>query len=104
MFRTFIKHKKKDNQTITGLKEHGQLHSDARSKANILNRQFQSVLTDNITITEENCKNGNFVNLHTSHPLAPEITIPTPGIEKLLLSLNQRDQIPSVRESKGIGN
>jgi len=26
----FINYKKKDNQTITGLKEHGQLHSDLK--------------------------------------------------------------------------
>jgi len=52
-FWTFIK-TLKGNQTITGLKENGQLHSDPKSKANTLNRQFQSVFTDNSTVTAEN--------------------------------------------------
>jgi len=87
-FWTFIKHKKKDNQTIIGLKEHGQLHSDPKSKANILNRQFQSVFTDNITVSADDFKKGKYINPQSTHPVAPEISITTPGITKLLLALN----------------
>lgn len=87
-FWTFIKHKKKDNQTITGLKRHGQLHSDPKSKANILNRQFKSVFTDYIKITADDFKKGDYVNPQSTHPVVPEISITTNGITKLLLALN----------------
>jgi hypothetical protein len=57
-------------------------------KQNILNRQFQSVFTDNITVTADDFKKGNYINPQSTHPVAPEISITTWGISKLLLALN----------------
>ncbi|XP_060568897.1 uncharacterized protein LOC132727429, partial [Ruditapes philippinarum] len=57
-------------------------------KQNILNRQFQSVFTDNITVTADDFKKGNYINPQSTHPVAPEISITTRGIRKLLLALN----------------
>jgi len=42
---TLVKNSKQDSQGISPLLENGQLHSDDRKKANILNQQFRSVFT-----------------------------------------------------------
>jgi len=87
-FWTYIKHKKKDNSTISGLRDKGQLHSDPKSKANILNHQFHSVFTEDPQIDEEQFSQGDYVKSSSNHPKAPDITITRNGVEKLLQSLN----------------
>ena len=52
-FRTYIKHRNKDNSTIPGLKFKGCLFTDPKQKADILNTQFQSVFSDHIKISEK---------------------------------------------------
>ena len=50
--RTYIKHRKEDNSTIPGLKCKG--FTDPKQKADILNRQFQSVLPDHMRSVNRN--------------------------------------------------
>jgi len=86
-FWTYIKHKRKDNSAIPGLRDKGLLHTDAKQKADILNRQFQSVFSTNTPISAENYK-SQYSNTDKSYPVASDINITCNGIEKLLESLN----------------
>ena len=45
----YIKSKRQDGNGVSPLKENGQLHSDSRRKAEILNNQFCSVFTSEDT-------------------------------------------------------
>ena len=47
--RRYIKSKRQDGNGVSPLKENGQLHSDSRRKAEILNNQFCSVFTSEDT-------------------------------------------------------
>ena len=51
-FWTYIKHRKKYNSTIPGLKFKGCLFTYPKQKADILNRQFQSVFSEHMQISE----------------------------------------------------
>jgi hypothetical protein len=42
---SYIKSQKSESSNITILRQNGQLHSDTKTKANILNEQFQKALT-----------------------------------------------------------
>ena len=44
---------KEDRKGITPLRSDGLLHSDPTDQSNILNKQFQSALSDIINITKE---------------------------------------------------
>ena len=65
LFYNFVKHKKTEYIGISPLNSECQIHSDPVSKANILNKQFESVL---------------------SKPMPP-ITITVQGVDKLLTEL-----------------
>lgn len=54
-FWTYIKHKK-GNITIYGHKDKGILHTDPKLKADILNRQFQSVFSASTPISKSDFK------------------------------------------------
>ena len=86
-FWTFIKHKKKDNSSITALQDKGILHTEPKQKADILNQQFQSVFTEKTPISRETFIQENFIK-EQPHPSSPEINITCNGVRKLLESLN----------------
>ena len=44
-FWSFIKSLRKDSSGVAPLKENGKMHSDPKDKTNILNRQYESVYT-----------------------------------------------------------
>ena len=44
---------KEDRKGITPLRSDGLLHSDPTDQSNILNKQFQSALSEKINITKE---------------------------------------------------
>ena len=92
-FWNYIKSLKKDCTGVSALKENGALYSDPKSKANILNRQYESVFTKedktNVPIPDG-----------VPYPDMPDIEIKLPGIEKLLRQLNPNkaagpDNIPA---------
>ena len=92
-FWKYISSLKKDNTGIAPLKENGRLHQEPHEKANILNRQYQSVFTD-----ED--KNDIPEPSGAPHPSMPEINITVEGVSKLLRNLNPRkasgpDQVPA---------
>ena len=77
----YIKSKRQDGNGVTPLKEDGQLHSDSRRKAEILNNQFCSVFTSEDTT--------NIPKL-TGPPNTemPNCEITVQGVTKLLEGLN----------------
>ena len=80
-FWSFMKHMRKDYVGVSPLEEHGTTHVDAVSKANILNRQFQSVFTREEEI------GPNLLSEHSNTTTMPEITITEQGVLKILQGL-----------------
>ena len=90
---SFIKSKKSDGYGVSPLLENNILRSTPREKAEILNRQFCSVFTD------EDLTNIPHMGPHLNQE-APTIMVSVPGVEKLLRNLNPHkatgpDQISS---------
>ena len=76
-----MKSVKKDRTGTAPLKDNGLLHSDAQSKANILNRQYQSVFS------QEDIDNIPEPDV-PDYPAMPEIYVSEEGVYKLLSDLN----------------
>ena len=81
-FWNFIKSTRRDNSGVAPLKENGRLYSDPLDKANILNRQYQSVFTN-----DKDC-NTNPTPDGEPAPTMPHIENTTNGVMKLLMKLN----------------
>ena len=90
---TFLKHAKQDSGSIATLKEHGKEFSGSVDKANILNRQFQSVFSPKSPLSlqqlchmkvsdtdQDPAPNSRFQTM-------PEIEVGSEGISKLLKNL-----------------
>ena len=86
-FWTYIQHRKKDNSTIPGLKFKGCLFTDPTQKADILNRQFQSVFSEHMKISEQEFRAEQIMKTKPSQA-ANDIYIENGGIQKLLEQLN----------------
>ena len=82
-FWKYIKAMKKDSSGIAPLKDNGKIHSDPLDKANILNRQYESVFTREDT-RDIPPMTGR------PYPAMPEIEISTAGVNKLLRNLNPK--------------
>ena len=92
-FYGYLKSPKQDSQGVSPLLDHGQLHSDAPTKARILSDQFKSVLTSDEPDPNIRLPGPEF-------PTISPLVIETPGVEKLLVSLNPGkasgpDEIPA---------
>ena len=77
---------------IQALSEHGRLTSDSKGKAEILNRQFESVFTDEAPL-------GNLPPSRT-WPSMPDLTIHPEGVLKLMKNMDENkspgpDSIPA---------
>ena len=79
-FWQFIKINRKDQQGIPTLKSRGQVGITSTDKANMLNKQFQSVFNA-VEAPQEDLLQAS------QHPTAANIEITTAGIEKLLIKL-----------------
>ena len=77
----YIKSKRQDGNGVSPLKENGQLHSDSRRKAEILNNQFCSVFTS------EDTKNIPKLPGPPNTEM-PKFKITVQGVTKLLEGLN----------------
>jgi hypothetical protein len=92
-FWSYIKSLGKDQLGVQPLKQDGLLHADSKTKASILNSQFQSVFT------KEDM--SNFPSKGPSpHSSMEDINITEPGVLKLLQSIKQHkaagpDEIPA---------
>ena len=80
-FWTLMKHARSDSGGIAPLRDQGQLVSDARGKAEILNRQFESVFTKDQTATQD------VPSPSSPFLTAPDIHITSEGVLKLLSNL-----------------
>ena len=80
-FWSMMKHLRSDNSGIAPLRDNGQLFTAPKEKANILNRQFESVFTRECELTDD------ILPASSPHSSAPEINITEPGVLKLLLKL-----------------
>ena len=90
----YIKSKRKKGDGVSLLKENGQLHSDSRRKADILNNQFCSVFT-----TEDTTNIPKLTG--PSNTEMPKFEITAQGVTKLLEGLNGGkasgpDELPSL--------
>jgi hypothetical protein len=80
-FWSYIKNLRKEAAGVAPLKVNGQLISDTPGKADALNKQFQSVFTNEPA--------GDIPDKGPSpHPTLSDITVTTSGISKLLHNLN----------------
>ena len=80
-FWSLFKHAKSDPSGIPSLKFRGQLVSDVATKASVLNDTFYTAFTRchaDSTLPSDTC---------SPYPSMPDISITTPGIEKLLKNL-----------------
>ena len=79
-FWKYVKSKKRDHIGISPLKDQGKLYTNNKEKAELLNRQYQSVFTKE--------EDGPIPSLDSqSYPEASEITVTEPGINKLLKNI-----------------
>ncbi len=80
-FWGFIKSMRKDHVGVTTLKDNGKVYTDPKEKANLLNRQFESVFTQEDPIPD------NLLPKHHTHPTIQDIQFTVPGIQKMLEQL-----------------
>ena len=78
----YIKSKRQDGNGVSPLKENGQLHSDSRRKAEILNNQFCSVFTSELGTTNISKPPG------PPNTEIPKFEITVQGVTKLLEGLS----------------
>ena len=79
-FWKYIKARKQDSMGISPLKHQGSLHTDNKTKAELLSNQFKSVFTPQ-TVNESAQMEG------TPYPNIPPLHITQPGVQKLMESL-----------------
>ena len=83
-FWGLVKSSGSDSVGIPGLTDkHGVVHNDAKSKAEILNKQFTSVFSPQVPMDPHSQARNT-----TAHPRMPDIHITTAGISKLLCELH----------------
>ena len=78
----YIKSKRMDGNGVSPLRENGQLHSDSRRKAEILNNQFCSVFTSEDAMNIPKLPGPPNIEL-------PKFEITVQGVTKLLEGLNE---------------
>ena len=74
---SYIKSQKSESSNIATLRQNGQLHSDTKTTANILNEQFQKTFTP---ATDDPIPNKG----QSQYPQMPNIIITENGYNKLL--------------------
>ena len=92
-FWGYIKATKKDRVGTAPLKNNNVLFSDPKSKAEILNKQYQSVFIQEDTLNMPS-------PIEPPSPSMPEIKVSHEGVQKLLLDLKENkasspDKVPS---------
>ena len=92
-FWVFIKSRKWDNSGVSPLEKDGISHSDSQVKADILNKQFSSVFTNEDTASVPDMG-------PSPHPDMADINIHEPGVRKILSDLKPHsaadpDEIPA---------
>ena len=93
-FWSFVKSLLKDNSGVAPLKDQGKMQGDQVDKANILNRQYESVFTKETEDEQTPVLQGN------PYPEMPNIKISQEGVLKLLKKINPNkvsgpDMIPA---------
>jgi hypothetical protein len=83
-FYSFLKYNKTDKTGIAPLREHGILHNSPKDKAQILNRQFQSVFTSETILPLSELARGK---LPPRYPTMPDIQVSEKGVLKMLQNL-----------------
>ena len=79
-FWSYTNSQRKDSSSVAPLKSEGVLVSDAQGKAEILNKQYTSVFTNEDKCNVPQKEDANI-------PTLPEIRVDPPGVEKLLKNL-----------------
>ena len=92
-FWTYIKSKKKDHTGVAPLNDEGNTYTDAKHKAQILNKQFESVFTNEDVLSIPRLG-------HSAYPTIHDVLFTTHGIQLLLEKLDPAkapgpDQLPT---------
>ena len=87
-FWTYIKSKKTDYNGVSSLKQEGKLITEPRQKSNSLNKQFQSVFSEPVSITSHQFQNNKYMQDTKTYPIMEDIIITPNGVEKLLTKLD----------------
>ena len=86
-FWTYIKHQRASQRGIPPLKENGQLVTEAKKKASVLNKKFDQAFSEGKHYDKDQFKQKCTLDEKT-YPLLPNINITTAGVKKLLQSLD----------------
>ena len=90
-FWTFIKHKRSGNVGVSSLKKDRKLYSHPLDKAELLNKQFQSVFTRSDEVSREEFNHSCRMSSSEDYfPVMDDINITENGIRKLLKDLDPR--------------
>ena len=81
---SIIKHRKSDTVEIASLKDQGVLRDTPSEKAEILNRQFQTVFTEELEVEEDT----HALATDVSYPNIPKLMVTTPSVHIPLESFN----------------
>jgi len=90
-FYSFVKHKKSQNCGVSPLKDEGVTHTDPVDKANILNKQFESVFSAQKPIDLKQLIEINLIKSGKSSKTSSDpndIVITQDGVHKMLQGLN----------------
>ena len=87
-FWTFDKHKKNGKTGVSSLKQDVKLYSHPVDKAELLNKQFQSVFSSSEEVSKEDfSRNYKMPTVESQFPVLDIINITLNGITKLLKDL-----------------
>ena len=87
-FWTYVKHKKNGKTGVSSLKQDGKLYSHPVDKAELLNKQFQSVFSSSEEVSREDfSRNYKMPTVESQFPVLDNINITLNGITKLLKDL-----------------
>ena len=87
-FWTFIKHKRSGNVGVSSLKKDRKLYSHPLDKAELLNKQFQSVFTRSDEVSRDEFNHScRMSSPEDDFPVMDDINITENGIRKLLKDL-----------------
>ena len=87
-FWIYVKHKKNGKTGVSSLRQDGKLYSHPVDKAELLNKQFQSVFSSSEEVSREDfSRNYKMPTVESQFPVLDNINITLNGITKLLKDL-----------------
>ncbi|KAI8515244.1 hypothetical protein Bbelb_078350 [Branchiostoma belcheri] len=89
-FWTYIKSQRTEAASVAPIKVNGRLVTEAKDRAEALNKQFHSAFSQKITYTEAEFWSRTNLNPQSDAPTCSSINIVEAGVRKLMQNLNPR--------------